>query len=393
MKALQVEAKWAPREGYKPEPREERDRRAVLGNGTLLWRDPKIGIVDKPAPVPADDEVLLKTGAAGVCGSDTLFLGEDEDGYARYPGHVRYPVVPGHEFSGEIVDIGKNVSDFKVGDIVTAETMNWCGKCMPCRTGMFNQCENLEEIGFTLDGGFAEYMLAKEKFCFNIEGLVDIYGSKEKALEIGATTEPTAVAYNGMFTRAGGFMPGGHVVVFGAGPIGLAGIALAKAAGAARIIAFETEAARTELAKEMGADVVFDPVKLGKEGSSPAEMIMELTKGVGAAMTVEATEHQDLTIPEAEKAMAVGGKIVQLGIRFGQTPVTAFNFQRRGCKYIGSIGSAGHGIWASVIRLMASGRIDTSKMATKRFNLENVLEAINGATMRKEGKILVTPHW
>lgn len=99
--------------------------------------------------------------------------------------------------------------------------MNWCGECSACRAGLFNQCENLEEIGFSLDGAFAEYLVAKEKFCFHVEDLVPVYGSKERALEVASMVEPTAVAYNGMFTRGGGFRPGGNVAVFGAGPIGL----------------------------------------------------------------------------------------------------------------------------------------------------------------------------
>ena len=123
MKALQADAQWKPREGYKPTERESRDKRAVMGSN--LFCQPSLKLVEIPVPEPKDDEVLLKVGGAAVCGSDTMFLGADEDDYLYYCGHCRLPVVIGHEFSGEIVQVGKNVKNFEEGDLVVAETMNW----------------------------------------------------------------------------------------------------------------------------------------------------------------------------------------------------------------------------------------------------------------------------
>ena len=111
MKALQVSAEWKPREGYQPTEREKRDKRAIMGSD--LFCHPKLELVEKPVPVPRDDEVLLKVGGAAVCGSDTMFLGADENDYTYYCGHCKLPVVIGHEFSGEIVQVGKNVKGFK----------------------------------------------------------------------------------------------------------------------------------------------------------------------------------------------------------------------------------------------------------------------------------------
>ena len=107
----------------------------------------------------------MKVGGAAVCGSDTMFLGSDEEDYTYYCGHCKLPVVIGHEFSGEIVKVGKNVKGFKAGDLVVAETMNWCGECAACRAGLFNQCENLEEIGFSLDGAL-QNIWGKRKVLF-----------------------------------------------------------------------------------------------------------------------------------------------------------------------------------------------------------------------------------
>lgn len=391
MKALQVNAQWKPREGYQPTEREIRDQRAIMGSD--LFYHPSLELVEKPVPEPKDDEVLLKVGGAAVCGSDTMFLGSDEDDYTYYCGHCKLPCVIGHEFSGEIVKVGKNVTTFKEGDLVVAETMNWCGECSACRAGLFNQCENLEEIGFSLDGAFAEYLVAKEKFCFHVEELVEVYGSKERALEVAAMVEPTAVAYNGMFTRGGGFRPGGNVAVFGAGPIGLSAISLARAAGAAKVIAFDKNPLRMELAKDVGADYVFDPDVLSTQGSSPAEKVLELTKGIGVEMAVEATHHQGDTIPEIEKMMAFGGTIAQIGISPVRTSIMSTFLQKKGINYHCSIGSSGHDIWPHVIRLIASRRIDPGKFLTKCYPLDQAIEAIEAASRLEGGKFVVTPNW
>jgi threonine dehydrogenase-like Zn-dependent dehydrogenase len=361
--------------------------------GSDLFFGPDLKIVDIPKPVPKDDEVLLKVGGAAVCGSDTMFLGADADNYTFYCGHCKLPVVIGHEFSGEIVEVGKNVNDFKLGDLVVAETMNWCGECSACRAGLFNQCENLEEIGFSIDGAYAEYLVAKAKYCFHVDDFVEVYGSKERALEVAAMVEPTAVAYNGIFTRGGGFAPGGNVVVFGAGPIGLSALSLVKAAGAAKVILFERNDIRIELGKKVGADYAFNLDTLADKGKTPADAVNELTKGVGAALVVEATHHQQQNIEEMESIVAVGGTIVQIGISPERTPIMSTYLQKKGVNYHCSIGSSGHGIWQNVIRLIASKRIDPSLFLTDTFHLDQALEAIQTAEKAEGGKYVVTPNW
>ena len=391
MKALVADGTWKPRDGHTPDQRETKDKRAFFGS--QIYYKPSLKIVEKPIPVPKDDEVLMKVGGVGVCGSDIAFLGEDEAGYLKFAGHCRLPCVIGHEYSGEVVKVGKNVKSFKEGDLVTAETMNWCGECPACRTGMFNQCENLEEIGFTLDGGYAEYMVAKEKYCFNINGFVEIYKTKQRALEVGAVIEPLAVAFNSVITRGGGITPGDNVAIFGCGPIGLSALMLLKAAGAAAIIAFELSEARMQLAKELGADYVFNPVELQKQGKTPAQVILEVTKGVGAMALVDAIENHNKTMPDMENALAVGAKVMMIGLDPGKTQVMFGKFQKRGANLTCGIGSAGHGIWYSVIRLIESGRIDPSKMITKCYRLDDVMEAFEDAHKATGGKNVVTPNW
>lgn len=390
MKALQANGTWQPRKGYEPTEREVRDKRAVSGD--RIYYKPSIGFVDIPVPEPKDDEVLMRVGGVGVCGSDTTFLHQDEEEYSVYAGHCRFPCVIGHEFSGEIVKVGSKVKMFKPGDLVTAETMNWCGECAACREGMFNQCENLEEIGFTLDGGYAEYLVAKEKFCFDISPLVPIYGSKQKALQVGALIEPLAVAFNGLFVRSGGFHPGTDVVIFGAGPIGLSCSALAKTSGAANIIVFEKAPGRMEMATKIGATHIFNVDALAKEGITPAQKVMEVTHGNGAGFFAECTEFQQENLPEIEKALAVGAKVVQIGISPKKNSINSEKLQARGASYFGTIGSAGHGIWKDVINLIATRRVDPEKyMNPKIYSLDAALDAIRDAANLVPGKNVVDP--
>lgn len=390
MKALQINGTWKPRPGYEPTPREARDKRAVSAD--RIFENPTIGFADIPVPEPKDDEVLMKVGGVGVCGSDICFLEADKNNYSMYAGHCKMPCVIGHEYAGEVVKVGRKVRMFKPGDLITAETMNWCGECSACREGMFNQCENLEEIGFTLNGGYAEYLVAKEKFCFDISALLEIYGSKRRAMQVGALIEPLAVAYNGLFVRAGGFRPGSDVVIFGAGPIGVSALCLARTSGAANIILFEKMPGRIELAKKVGATHVFNLDELKARGKSPHTAIMEVTRGRGAGLIAECTEHQRVNMPEIETSLAVGGKIVQIGISTKTAPVHAEYLQLVGASYHGMIGSAGHGIWTDVINLIATRRIDPEQYMNPRvYKLDEALDAIRDAGRGVPGKNVVDP--
>lgn len=217
MRAFYVEADHEPRAGYKMSERELTTGRALRGN--QIWRNIRGSVVDRPIPTYADDQVLIKVGAAGICGTDAHLLKKDADGYSMYDGHSKYPIITGHEFAGEIVAVGKNVKKLKVGDLVSVESMHWCGECDACRRGMFNQCKDLEEPGLTYDGGFAEYAAIKAKYCYPLNDIMNYYGGdKMTAFELGAMIEPTGVAYNGLFVRGGGIRPGGHVAVFGLRP-------------------------------------------------------------------------------------------------------------------------------------------------------------------------------
>jgi len=392
MRAFYVEAEFAPKQGYKLSDREARDKRSARGNS--IWKDIRGSVVDRPVPQPKDDEVLLKVGAAGICGTDAHLLLKDEDGYTKYDGHSKYPIITGHEFSGEIMEIGKAVKqNLKVGDLVSVESMNWCGECDACRMGMFNQCKNLEEPGLTFDGGFAEYAVVKARYCYLLNDIVNYYGDNMTAFELGSMIEPTGVAYNGLFVRGGGIRPGGHVVVFGAGPIGLAAICLMKTSGAAKLICFETTEERRQLAKNCGADYVYDPIQLSKDNVDQSELLMDLTNGRGIALFAECSGATNATYPVMAGALAIGGKTVQIGHSIGKTSIDLYPYMFNAGGISGSNGQSGQGIYSDVIALMASGRIDMRKMVTGRVHLEDIEEGLAQAANRVSGKVLVSMEY
>jgi threonine dehydrogenase-like Zn-dependent dehydrogenase len=386
MKALMLSANKEPKPDYTLSEFERRTGKIVEGSN--VWRYPKQEIKDVADPNPGPTDVLIKVKAVGVCGSDIHFYETYDDGYILYPGLTRFPVIIGHEFAGEIVEVGSDVKDFRVGDRVTAEEMVWCGYCRACCDGYPNHCHNLEEIGFTIDGADAEYISVPFKLCWNVDALFERYGDQETAWEVAATTEPTCVAYNCIFERAGGFRPGGYVVIHGAGPIGLAAIALSKAAGASKVIAFEVYEGRRTLAGKAGADHVYDPA-----GVVPHEVVMDLTGGEGADLQVEAAGAPEKTISEMEQSLAINGKISVIGRAAQRVPMFLETLQVRRSQVFGSQGHSGHGTFPSVIRMMGAGLIDNTTMITSRYPLARAVEAIRKLSEdRNEGKIMIKPE-
>jgi len=385
MKGLVLDAKWDPRPDYALSDWEKTTGKAVTGSA--IWRHPTLKVQEWPDPQPGPRDVVIAVQACGVCGSDMHFYETDEEGYILYPGLTKFPTILGHEFSGKVVEVGPEVERLRVGDMVTAEEMIWCGHCTPCRNGYPNHCTNLEEIGFTIPGAFANYIALDEKFCWPIDAIAERFGSEEKGYEIGALSEPTSVSYNAMFERAGGFRPGHYVSVFGAGSIGLAAIGLARAAGAGTIVAFEVSKERLELAKQVGADFAYDPREV-----IPHEVLLEHSKGEGFNFHVEAAGAPHLTIPEMEQALAINAKIVQIGRAAQRVPMYLEAFQVRRAQAYGAQGHSGHETFPNVIRMVAAGRLDLSPIITAKYPLDDTVDAIAKSTTRTDGKILVKPN-
>lgn len=385
MKAFVADAEWAPRQGYGISQREIEARRA--DSGSQVWRSPHFEIKDVPVPETGDNDLLIRVKSCGICGSDSHLYETDKDGYIIFSGPVKMPCILGHEYAGIVEKTGKGVKGFRAGDLIAAESIVWCGRCTTCKSGAFNQCDNVELAGITVDGALAEYARVNERHCWKINSLIDSYGEDE-IFDIGALIEPVGCAYNGMFISAGGFMPGATVVVYGVGPIGLGAVALARAAGASKVIAFDIVPERLVIAERMGADVVYN-IRSDVVGQKPREIVMELTGGRGAEVQVEAAGAAPLTIPEMERSLAVNGKIVYLGRAAAYSPIFLDIFVSGANGIVGSRGHSGYGIYENIIKLIATGRLNIKDMVTAKYEFPDVLEALKKSVDRTDGKIMV----
>jgi threonine dehydrogenase-like Zn-dependent dehydrogenase len=388
MKGLRLEADWDPRPAAAAtlDPADASARLARRGN--QVWRNPRISLTSLPDPSPGSDQVVIEVRACGICGSDFHFVEADADGYMLYPGLVRTPVVTGHEFAGVVAAVGPDVRDFAPGDLVCAEEIAWCGECLACRAGRPNNCTRIDELGFTFDGAHAEFVVTRARYCWSLAPLLEAGISSDQAARSGALVEPTGVAYVALFVSAGGFMPGSSVGVVGAGPIGLAAIALARAAGAGRILAFEISEDRRDLALAMGADQVLDPRALEPDGVATAAR--EATHGRGVDMWVEASGAAGVAELMAA-SLGPAGRLVLVGRGPHNIDLDPEWLIVRGAAIQGSIGHSGSGTFGHVIDLMASGRLDMTRIVSATVDLEGATRLLDGTPHRDAGKTLVIP--
>ncbi|MCD6082747.1 alcohol dehydrogenase [Candidatus Aerophobetes bacterium] len=389
MKAVVLSAKWDPKKDFRLGPKDVEGKLTYLGS--QVWRNPTLKIEEKEIPEIGPTEVLIKVKACGICGSDVHMAQPDDEGYILYPGLTAFPCTLGHEFSGVVVKAGKEALNkrtglrYKEGEAVTSEEMLWCGSCRPCADGYPNHCERLQELGFTCDGAFADYVKVDARYVWSLEELRGVYSDEEIFLA-GSLVEPTSVAYNAVIERGGGIRPGDNVVILGGGPIGLAAVAILKRAGAAKVILSEPSEPRANMGKKMGADYTINPLK-----ENFTEKVLEITEGVGAKLYLEATGLPDKVFPDIEQTIWQGKQINSTVVIVARSakkiPVTGEVFQVRRASIVGSQGHSGHGTFPRVISSMASG-MNMIPLITKKISLEEVPEnIIMLQTNRQECKI------
>ena len=377
MRAILLEADWAPRRELTAVQTEERK-----AAGCDVWQHPRFRAAVLPDPEPAPDEVIVRVGACGVCGSDTHCFETDPDGYVLFSGPVRLPVVPGHEYAGEVVAVGSAVRSLRVGQLVAAEGMLNCGICEACRQGHPNQCPHLEMVGFSAPGAYAELIAVKERFCWSLDGLAERVGPTA-AVELGALVEPIACSYNGIWNGPG-MRPGAHVVVYGAGPIGLGAVALARCAGAASVTVVEPGAGRRAVALTLGADAALDVTE------DVVGHVRARTRGWGADLQVECAGAAKQTMAQIEQLFAPGGSMVYLGRTGERAPVMLDALVTGAASISGSRGHVGAGCFPNVIRLLEAGRLDVAPMITARRPFGEFQAALEQSCERTDGKILLT---
>jgi threonine dehydrogenase-like Zn-dependent dehydrogenase len=388
MLAVTLAGRWEPRPGLELSTSEQatgwaRDARQV-------WRHPSLEIGTRALPkIEHPHDVLVKVHRVGIARSTVKMAEPDADGYVQLPYNMRLPIIPGHEMAGEVVELGSAVADLRLGEPVTVEALRPCGRCGPCKARKPNHCLESGFAGLTLDGGMAEYVVVPEWHLFSLTRIAERYGTA-KAMDIGAVCEPAAVAYVGMFDRAGGFQPGASVAVFGCGPIGLAAIALARCAGAASIIAFDRTPSRLAIAREFGADLALDLTEIDAAGSSAAAAMAEASRGEGIAFAVEATGDGEAFFAEIDQVLAVEAKVLSLGVERKPTPIRLLPFQQSGSQITGMLGHIGG--FEPVIALHAGGRLDLSRMIEARYDLADAKAAFAVAARFQEAKVVLHPQ-
>lgn len=249
-------------------------------------------------PEVGDDEVLIKIKKIGICGSDIHVY------HGTHP-FTSYPVTQGHEVSGEVVEVGKNVSKVKAGDRVTIEPQVRCGKCYPCRHGKYNLCEELKVMGFQTTGTASEYFKAP---ALNVTKLPD-----DMDYSKGAMIEPLAVAVHAI-SRAGDIR-GKRVSVIGAGPIGNLVAQSAKAMGAERVMLSDVSDYRLSLGKKVGIDAVYNT----RETDYNADLIDCF--GPDKADIIYDCAGNDITMNSAIRSARKGSTIILVAVYAGMANV------------------------------------------------------------------------
>lgn len=393
METITLVAEWKPRPDYIAGKNDIEGK--LTSTGSKVWYSPVLKIIDKPIPkITCDDEVLIKVRSCGICGSDVRLTKTDDEGYTIYSGLMSLPRVIGHELSGEIVEAGKNAINktnnevFKEGEPVAVESNQWCGRCSPCCEGFVNYCENIQSMGFNVDGGFAEYIKVKDKHCWSISALKKRYKGEDLFMA-GALVEPTGTSYLAAIEIGGGIRPGDSVVVLGGGPIGLAAGMILKRAGATKLILSQRSKPRADIAKRMGFDHIINPVK-----ENLADKILEYTDGIGAKLYIETTGSPHIVIKDIEdtiwKGKQLNSTIVLVSKSAIKIHIRGEVFQVRRANMVGMEGDTGHGIFPKIINLMADG-MDLTPMVTSKVDLKDIPEKIiNLQNNKKDCKVIAS---
>ncbi|RLC96887.1 MAG: alcohol dehydrogenase [Chloroflexi bacterium] len=335
-------------------------------------RDVRVETVEDPSP--RDDEILVKVRTCGICGTDAHTY---KTGGTASP---QKPVILGHEFSGEVAEVGRAIKGLKAGDRVLGTGYRNCGDCYWCRQGQPYRCPNPTVPGEGLPGAFAEYVIIPNPML----GMMLFHLPEGMDWEEAATVEPLAVACHAV--RRARIQAGETVVVLGAGMIGQLVAQACRAAGASRIIVSEPSATRLAMASKLGADVAINPRE-----KDPVEAVREATAQQMADVVFECSG-APAAFGQAGHMVRAYGRIMQVGM-FEQDlqlspELMSLMFQFRNVTLRGCGGQR----WDMALDLMRAGQVRTTDLITHRFPLNQVREAFNAQLNSDDAiKVLVKP--
>ena len=319
---------------------------------------------DVPEPVINQDEVLIRVRAMGICGSDLhIYTGERP---------VPYPRILGHEFAGDIAQVGAGVRNVCIGQRVTSEPNFWCGRCVYCQAGRQNLCVNRVGLAVNVDGCQAEYVKVPAGFVWPLPDNMTFVQ--------GAMVEPLMVALHAW--RRSGAKLEDTVTIIGCGTIGLMALLCAKAAGA-RILAVDVIPDKLDLARKLGANEV-----INSRESDPVEAVKRATNGLGSDFVIESAGSPG-TVEQALDMVRQAGRIVMIGLSTKPAQVPPMLVARREVEIFGSfIYHAGE--FASAIRLISTGQIDVLPLVGLTTDLAGAQDAYEQLLTGKAVKGVIT---
>ncbi|HEX9795943.1 MAG TPA: L-threonine 3-dehydrogenase [Anaerolineales bacterium] len=335
--------------------------------------EPGLDLVEIEVPRIQPDEVLVKVEATAICGTDVHFYNWDAFAQSK----LKPPITLGHEFAGEIVEVGAQVAGYQLGDYVAADSHIVDSVCAMCRMGLQHICQNLKIFGNEVDGSFAEYVAVPETSLWRL--------SRDVPSEIGAIMEPLGGAVQAVLIEP---VTAQNVVIFGDGPIGLFAVGVAKAAGARSVTMVGVIETRLEIAKQMGADRVFN----NREGEvDPVEAIMQATGGLGADVVIEMSGAPQ-AFRQAFDTVRKGGRVSLFGI--SSDPMTFdFNYTviLRQVRVFGVAGRHMWDTWFMMDGLLASGKLDPRPVITCELKLEDFDKGFEQMVSKECGKVILRP--
>jgi L-iditol 2-dehydrogenase len=330
-----------------------------------------IEVMDMPVPIISDDEVLIKVRAAGICGTDIHIL---HDRVPYWP-----PVILGHEFSGEIVQVGSKIKKMQIGDRVVGEPHTQaCGECYLCRNGYIQICREKRSPGCGIHGAFTEFIKMPEKLLHKIPENV--------SFEEAAVLEPCAIVSHQVIER-GTVKAGEVVVVFGAGTIGVLGTQMAKISGASKVVLVGRGSDveyRFKVADEIGSVDVF----VNTEEESILDVVMDLTSGIGADLVIEASGSFQ-AIKNGVNVLKKRGRFTAIGLT-GKDSIE-FPWDTAMYKVIDlhfNMSSSYNG-WNTAIKLLGDSKLKVNPLITSIEPLENWEKAFDDIQKGRALKVLL----